>query len=423
MNSPVIASEALVHSGSLVVPGQRLPADNGPPEAQDLTVQLIRDAAAWDRLKPAWVELFDASPTASAALRWEWLREWWQIYGPAYSNPDGLRIVTVWRHGVLLAVLPLYQCRRRFSLGLRRLRFLSTGEAEFEETCGSYLNLLYRPEEAGPCVAALREYLMAGKCLPWDELILSGLPDGSPLCAWQHDFSKPRWGVFATMLGNCSISGISEGFDSYLEQLSATTRKEARRLLRSASQAGVRLEFARDALEVDTFFQQLVSLHQGRWTAEGQPGCFAAPRFLRFHRTLAGQLVPSGKAVLARLVLGDKPLAVFFGHVVGSKFDLYVSGVDSGESGPVRSPGTACHLLLMADLALRGVARYDHLLGSANSYKQRFATQQQPLIEFRVVRHSALTAAHRLAENVGRSCRTGWRLLRGLGRRKRPVVN
>ena len=45
----------------------------------------------------------EASPTASPPLRWEWLRQWWRVYGPVYGG-RGLRIVTVHRGGHLIAL-------------------------------------------------------------------------------------------------------------------------------------------------------------------------------------------------------------------------------------------------------------------------------------------------------------------------------
>ncbi len=31
-------------------------------------------------------QLFEVAPTASPPLRWEWVREWWRIYGPVYGD-------------------------------------------------------------------------------------------------------------------------------------------------------------------------------------------------------------------------------------------------------------------------------------------------------------------------------------------------
>ena len=77
---------------------------------------------------------------------------------------------------------------------------------------------------------------------------------------------------------------------------------------------------------------------------------------------MARALVPAGKAVLARLSLEGRAYAVTYGHLVGGTYHCYQRGVRM-ETRPVRSPGTATILLLMAELAGRGCVCYDHLAG------------------------------------------------------------
>ena len=65
------------------------PGDSRPP----CRVRVIRRDPEFDSLEPEWQDLFGRSPTRSTPLRWEWMREWWRIYGPAYGDRrDGLCI-------------------------------------------------------------------------------------------------------------------------------------------------------------------------------------------------------------------------------------------------------------------------------------------------------------------------------------------
>ncbi|MDB5293879.1 MAG: hypothetical protein JWL69_5120, partial [Phycisphaerales bacterium] len=106
---------------------------------------VIRDVWEWDRLEPEWDKLFAHSPAASPPLQFRWLREWWQVYGPVYGDGGrGLRVIVVRRDGRLIGALPLYEQHAGIGpLMVRRLGFISTGEAEFEETCPENLDLLY----------------------------------------------------------------------------------------------------------------------------------------------------------------------------------------------------------------------------------------------------------------------------------------
>ena len=151
--------------------------------------------------------------------------------------------------------------------------------------------------------------------------------------------------------------------------------------------SGAVLEFA-TASNSDQFFDDLVRLHQERWANEGKAGCFAAARFTEFHRRLVRDLVPSGRAILARLSHGGQAYGVQYGFLCRSKFYNYLNGVKKTNSGPFHSPGTALTLLVMRALAGRGVTAYDYLREGTSSYKRSFATNANQLVELKVCRPS-----------------------------------
>jgi CelD/BcsL family acetyltransferase involved in cellulose biosynthesis len=355
------------------------------------SVQIIRDSDQWDNLANDWNVLAASSDRAAAPLEFAWLRRWWQEYGQTYGiQGTGLRIISVWRDGQLSGVLPLYESRVGGSaLGVRRLQFLSTGEAECEETCPDYMNALCRVGEEAEC---LRAFWATLRQIPWEYLDLLDVPSGVPLLDKQNlpDWVS-QWEVSAR--GTCPIANLDGGFDAYLQRLSANTRQQARRQLREAEKEGVKFELASET-NMEQMFDELVQLHQSRWAAEGKPGCFAAQRFTSFHRSLAREWVPSGRAVLARLSLADEPVAVLYGFVNRSKFEFYQSGIKTTASGRLRSPGNLAHLKLMSRMSDGGVDTYDFLRGSS-SYKERLATTSIPLYRVRVWRSTVRAGVHR----------------------------
>jgi peptidoglycan/xylan/chitin deacetylase (PgdA/CDA1 family)/CelD/BcsL family acetyltransferase involved in cellulose biosynthesis len=351
--------------------------------ATDYTTAVLTSPAALDGLGAEWAELFAQQAAPGPALHPEWVRTWWDVYGAAYSDPArGLRVLTVRRAGRLVGVLPLYARAGGLpGLGPRRLGFVSIGEREHEETCPEYLDLLHPPGEAAPCLEAVASVL-SGPGFSWDEIRLPDVPAASPLCSL-GDVLAPPITVAVTPRGDCPIADLRDGFEAYLRRLSSASRQQFRRLLKAASAAKLELEVAVTAADVEAYFEQLVALHQARWTTAGKPGCFAAPRFTAFHRALAGRWVPAGRAVLARLVQSGTPLALVYGFVAGTKFHFYQSGVRA--EAPVRYPGFVAHLWLMERLARQGVAAYDFLRG-AGAYKDRFATDCCPLVQVEVRR-------------------------------------
>ena len=349
-------------------------------------------------MRPAWDALHASSPYASPPLDFAWLRAWWRIYGPTYGTA-GLRIVTVWRGPQLIGALPMYEGRYGENpFAARQLRFLSTGEAESEETCPDYLNVLCLRGEEEACLTVIWKSVEG---LAWDQMKLLDIGHDSPIL---QSGAFPRRARTLSR-GSCPIADLTGGFEAYLGRLSANGRQQARRLLREGHTAGARFEIA-DAGALD----DLVSLHQARWTAERKPGVFAAPRFTAFHLELIREWVPAGKAILARLSVGDEPVAVLYGFLSGSRFHFYQSGVRRDGAGGLRSPGNLAHLRLMQALVHRGVTAYDFLRG-ASSYKGRLATGENRLVAVQLWRPTVRAATSRLSRLGAQVTRRGARLL------------
>ena len=386
-----------------------------------LQVDISDDVASWDALEPEWGELFEASPTASPPLRWEWLRQWWRVYGPVYGG-RGLRIVTVRRGVHLIGALPLYlRTGHRSPFGAHRLGFVSTGESRSEViTRPEYLDLLHAPDEARACLDAILPALLNPEVGRWDILDLCDIGGDSPLLAWR-DRAPRDIRVVVIPRGACPMADLSGGFEAYLGRLSANARQQARRMLRAVESTGIRFEVASTRSDAAQFFDQLVRLHQARWNSSGRPGCFSARRFTEFHHTLAELWVPTGKGVLARLARDGEPLAVLYGFINGTKFDFYQSGVDLRAAGRVKSPGIAAHLALMRCLADRGIMGYDFLLGPSE-YKDRLSTTRNSLVCLRLVRPGFRAAADEVFETSLEAARWAVRGVRGALAARRRVV-
>ncbi len=347
---------------------------------------IIRDEAGLAQLEGEWKALFDSSPAASPPLRFEWVQEWWRVFGPIYGDgPQGLRILTIRRDGRLIGILPLYAAAASiFSARLRRLRFISSGAAEFEETCAEYQNLLHAPGEEWHCIQSLTSALLDSRKLNWDELELSDVPENSPLLSLAATLHAAGRSVNVESNIVSHLTNLQQGVEAYVAGLSATTRKKARKMLQPIDEAtGLKFEIARTEDEAGVFFDQLVDLHHERWAQEGKTGSFA-PRHAQFHKAMVARLAAKGAVVLARLSFHDQPIALIYGHRVGKKFDAYQMGV-SREKTATQSPGTHTFLAMIAALNRDGVEIYDHLPGS-NRFKQDYAKDQRVLFRLQAVR-------------------------------------
>ena len=364
----------------------------------NVTTRVIQSEQAWDEIQDDWNALHAASVMASPPLDFDWLRSWWRVYKSTLSSAS-LRVITVWRGATLIGALPLYV--HGGQLDLQHLRFISTGEAEFEETCPDYLNLLTRPGEEVCCARTAWTEIAR---MRWDHAEFLNLDARSPLLG-AHVRSVPR--------GVCPVADLSGGFEAYLQRLSANGRQQARRVLRDGERAGARFEIIAPR-QIASAVADLINLHQERWTRDGQPGVFAARRFIEFHRGLVGAWLPSSRAILARLFLDAEPIAVLYGFVTGSKFHFYQSGIQIDPAGLLRSPGTLAHLLLMKALSEHGVTTYDFLRGSSDN-KKRLATGENQLANIELWRPTPRVATWRAARLLARLTNAGFRLVRRAG--------
>ncbi len=358
-------------------------------------VDVIEDTEALRGLEASWKALFDSSAAASPPLRWEWQYEWWRIFGPVYDpGGRGLRVLVVRRGSQLIGILPLYLGRTPGGpLAARRLCFVSGGEAEREEVMPEYLDILYAPQEEQTSLEALEPFVFPRHNPGWDMLELQHVPSNSPLLPWVE--ANGRF-LRARMRRSDSVSPLADlsgGMEGYLMRKSSRQRNALRRLLRAVDARGIAFEVASTVTDARRYFEQLLELHLVRWRRRGRVTSLASPRVVEFHLSLLERLVPHGHAVIGRLVLDSRPLAVIHGFVVGGKFDFYQSGVRYEVDVPVPSPGIAAHLLMMRHLAERGIVAYDYLAGAAE-YKLRLATGERRLVTLDMALPTARWVAH-----------------------------
>jgi CelD/BcsL family acetyltransferase involved in cellulose biosynthesis len=376
-----------------------------------LEVQVVREAAAWLGMRQEWEALASSVGGVPPPLHFDWLATWWEINREHYAaGEQALCVLCFRRRGELVGALPLYYRRsRRLVDGGRWLGFVSTGEAEADEICPDYMDMVCRSEVAEQCAGLAMEVLCEDLGESYERMALLDMADHSPLVraarrlATVYDLETAPRGV-------CPIADLSGGFEAYLSRLSASTRTRCRHLVREARKRGTTFEVAEGLEQARSFMEELVALHQKRWQADGKPGCFASRPFAEFHRRLVELWQPQGKVVLSRLRLEGRTLAVKYGFCGNGKYDFYQSGVLLEENGPLKSPGVVSFLMLMEHLTRHGVQAFDFLRGNA-SYKQRLATSAQPLVEVRRVVWNWRTSVSFAADMSGRVVRKAYRRL------------
>lgn len=175
------------------------------------------------------------------------------------------------------------------------------------------------------------------------------------------------------------LAGLRRAGVGFLQNLSANTRYQLRRSARCYARAGpLAIQRPADLAEAWHFLDELAALHQATWRQRGLPGMFAAPDFLRFHRTLLARTLPRGEVDLLRMTAGGKTFGYLYNFRFRGRVLTYQSGFDYAAAEPHEKPGMTCHHLAIEASAAEGMDYYDFLAG-ADRYKTSLATGSVPL--------------------------------------------
>lgn len=328
-------------------------------DAGALIVRTVADAPGFDLLEPAWTALHDdcgRTPFQSFA----WLRAWWRHYGEPDPDRHLQLLVVEDAAGTLRAVAPLFAERLRVAglLPVTRLAFLGRLRSD-------YLDLLVADDAAPAALAALAGHLSRHRGR-FDALVLEDVPDHSPhLDAWLRaldDAGLPGTRTISDRCPRVTFAATWAGTEASLPP--ATRGKMRRRIRKLVTQHGAELERAGGPEHLDADVDDLIALHQRRWTAAGQPGVFADPRFTAFYREATRELARRGSYRLNFLRVDGRRVAAVSGFRHRDEFHFHHGGLGDAGAAQRHSPGIALHLLSMEAAFAEGVRTYDLLRGT-----------------------------------------------------------
>lgn len=353
-------------------------------------------ATAWPGLRDLWSELARASPYATFFLRHEWVESWLETFAPLLTT----EILMFRASGEPVAAALLVRRSVRYKLFPLRCVFLNTsGEDPADSPFMEFNNLLCLEGWEAPVAAALREYLDRR---PWDEFRLDGFRQGPPLEALRAAFGSAV--AYSTVRSDffVNLKTLRETNTAYESALGPTTRKRLRQNFRYYGQTTVDA-----AATADTALQmldQLAELHQATWAKRGQPGAFASPRFVAFHRALIRRAFPAGGILMLRVSAGAQPVGLRYALVHAGKVYFYQSGFRYSDDKRVR-PGFVVLACVVQHCLADPHLTECHFMVGGDRHKQPMATDAQPLEWVRLQKDNWRTRLFRLLQR----CRRRWK--------------
>jgi CelD/BcsL family acetyltransferase involved in cellulose biosynthesis len=295
-----------------------------------------------------WCRLLDASGRPYPFLHPAWHTVWSQTF-PAPTGDDRF-LLTVRDGSRLRLVAPLERRGTRLTL------------AGDHEIC-DYMDIVADPDADA---AAWHRLLDALAAIPWQELVLWGLPEDSLTRQILPRLAAARgWSVEDALEAVCPRVALPASWEEYLASLSKKDRHELRRKLRRFQAAGatLRVETLTQPDAVRAGLDDFIRLHTASRQDKRE---FMTPQMETFFRAMAVALAGYGLVRLAFVELDGVRVAGLLAFDAGEELLLYNSGYDPALAHA--SVGIASKALLLREAIAEGRRWFDFLRG-AEPYK------------------------------------------------------
>lgn len=325
------------------------------PRSEAILVQLIQRSADIPLSAAAWNALVSLNETNSVFQTYEWFDAWWRTFGTEHR----LYFLLVQRNGEVVGFAALML--RRQLLGGRRLEFVGTGNADYQD-------FVLLPELKEAAMIAICGFLHA-HASDWRSARLCNVPSqSSTLVHLRRIGPAHELHLIDEAVMRCpSLQLQSEG-------------REAERLLKKyslkrplnwfAARGEVQFRHLSSEAEIQAMLPTFFDQHMRRYQQAGRASLFETPRQRSFYWALALALNSAGWLMFSVLEFNGQPIAFHFG------FDYFGSMTWYKPSFEVRyaehSPGLLLTRKMIEDGLARSRREVDFTIGD-EPFKDRFA--------------------------------------------------
>jgi len=321
-----------------------------------LFIEEIGDTVRLKSLANKWNNILSQSESDSIFLTWEWVFNWWQVYG----NGKELRVLVVKdQQEDIVAIAPFYVHTKRFLRGLsvNEIRFLGTGE----DVSPDYLDFIIKKGFENEAINTLVEYLAVKD--GWDVINLTDMLSTSlNVKAIRNVAADHGLVINSSERAICPYIRLLPDWDKYINSLSNNMRFNIRRRMRNLEKDFRTRYFVWQDMEgLEYAMGRLSSLHHKRWEQKGAEHSFSSKQYNAFHQMVAREFALKGWLQLSCLELNDEIVAILYDYRYGNKIYYYQGGFDP--SLYKYSPGLVLRAYVIQKAIKDGIEEIDLLKG------------------------------------------------------------
>jgi hypothetical protein len=339
------------------------------PAAQNLKLEIRPSSDRADVLR-LWCELEQRIGHFGLPCSPDWTEAWLNAYGDLVPHSFLLArdATTSTLQGICLICEGVGQ--RDGPFRIQTLHVGPAGEPEADSVCVEYNRLLVAPQFEAAFARLIIEHLENRS--GFDQWNIDGIATSKLAAFHQHESElrlrvEPAYGF--------DFSKARADKTTVLAQLRSKTRRKVKRNLEAWDDLTV--DWAGTLNDATDAFNEMVALHQARWTSAGKPGSYSSKRFTAFHEDLLSKLVPQGRMAFVRVRSGADTIGIVQLFIEHRRALLYQCGWSVADK--TRSPGVIVDYLAMEECLLQGLDAYD-FLAFATQHKRHLANMSTDIV-------------------------------------------
>jgi hypothetical protein len=341
-----------------------------------MKINSYRDFSALEIDAHRWNELLLNSSSKNIFLTYEWLKNWWAVFG---HNKE-LLILTAEKNNKLLGIAPLYIEKvtviKLFTL--RQVCFLG------DKHVGSdFLDFIIQKEQEHKVIPFFMDYLQ--RVVSWHRLVFDDINEDSPSLVILYNLSKKlSFSCYKQKKFACPYLVLPESIEHFIKLPDTTFKKivSERNIPKLLRNHNIEIILALDCNNLEIYLERLCELFSERWQDYEWRNYLNDKKMREFYRRVSKALCEKNWLRLSAIKIDNKIEAMYYSMILGDSY-YYLLGGCSKKGLEFR----AGNILMFKVLeSLIGNLRIYHFLRGAESYKYQWGAVDRFTITFKMAR-------------------------------------